>query len=65
MDLNTKYLQKLKDENILADIYTDNYNKSDYGFILDFNDDFLLIEKNIHWTESLYFYHLTTLQELT
>lgn len=45
MDLNTKYLQKLKDENILADIYTDNYNESDYGFIVDFNDNFLLIEK--------------------
>lgn len=45
MDLHTKYLQKLKDENILADIYTDNYDESDYGFIIDFNDDFLLIEK--------------------
>ncbi len=45
MDLNTKYLQKLKSENILAHIYTDHYDESDYGFILDFNDEFLLIEK--------------------
>ena len=45
MDLNTKYLDKLKNENILADIYTDNYDESDYGFIIDFNDDFLLVEK--------------------
>ena len=45
MDLKTKYLEKLKDENVLVDIYTDNYNESDYGFIIDFNEDFLLIEK--------------------
>lgn len=45
MDLKTKYLQKLKGENTLLDIYTDNYDESDYGFIVDFNDNFLLIEK--------------------
>lgn len=45
MDLNTKYLHKLKNENILADIYTDNYDESDYGFVVDFNENFLLIEK--------------------
>ncbi|MBT0549603.1 hypothetical protein AWR42_02735 [Riemerella anatipestifer] len=45
MNLYTKYLEKLKTENILVDIYTDNYDESDYGFIIDFNDDFLLIEK--------------------
>lgn len=45
MDLNTKYLEKLKCENTLADIYTDSYDESDYGFIIDYNDDFLLIEK--------------------
>lgn len=45
MDLYTKYLEKLKNENILADIYTDNYDESDYGFVVDFNEDFLLIEK--------------------
>ncbi len=45
MNLNTKYVEKLKNENTLADIYTDRFEESDYGFILDFNDDFLLIEK--------------------
>ena len=45
MNLNTKYLEKLKGENTLVEIYTDNYDESDYGFVVDFNDDFLLIEK--------------------
>ena len=45
MELRTKYFDKLKNEQILADIYTDNYDESDYGFIVDFNDDYLLIEK--------------------
>jgi len=45
MDLNTKYLEKLKNKSILADIYTDNYDDSDYGFVVDFNEDFLSIEK--------------------
>jgi hypothetical protein len=45
MDLKTKYLSLLKEEQHLADFYTDNYNESDYGFLIDFNDDFLVIEK--------------------
>src|SRR5690606_12079692 len=45
MELKTKYFEKLKNEQILADIYTDNYDESDYGFIVDYNDDYLLIEK--------------------
>jgi hypothetical protein len=45
MELKTKYLEKLKNEQILADFYTDNYDESDYGFIVNFNDDYLLIEK--------------------
>jgi hypothetical protein len=45
MELKTKYLNKLKNEQILADFYTDIYDESDYGFVLDFNDDYLLIEK--------------------
>jgi hypothetical protein len=44
MDLKIKYLEKLKQEQILAGFYTDNYDESDYGFVIDFNDDFLLIE---------------------
>lgn len=45
MDLKTKYLEKLKSEQILADFYTDNYSETTYGFVLNFNEDFLLIEK--------------------
>ncbi len=45
MELTTKYLDKLKDEHILADFYADNYDESEYGFIVDYNDKFLVIEK--------------------
>jgi hypothetical protein len=45
LDIKTKYIGKLKSEQILADFYTDYYDESDYGFVVDFNDDFLLIEK--------------------
>jgi len=45
MDIKTKHIDKLKTEQILVDIYTDNYDESDYGFIIDYNDDFLVIEK--------------------
>ena len=45
IELKTKYLNKLKTEQILADFYTDNYDESDYGFVIDFNDDFLIIEQ--------------------
>jgi hypothetical protein len=45
MELKTKYLDKLKNEQILADFYTDKYDESDYGFVVDYNDDYLLIEK--------------------
>ena len=44
MGLKAKYLEKFKNENILADFYTDNYEESDFGFVIDFNDDYLLIE---------------------
>ena len=44
MGLKAKYLEKFKDENILADFYTDNYEESDFGFVIEFNEDYLLIE---------------------
>lgn len=44
MELKTKYLHELKNEQILADFYSDNFDESDYGFVVDFNDDYLLIE---------------------
>ena len=45
MELRTKYLNKLKSEQILGVFYTDNYDESDYGFVIAFNEDFVLIEK--------------------
>lgn len=45
MEIQTKYLEKLKSEKIFADIYTDRYDESIYGFIFDFNDDFLILEQ--------------------
>ena len=45
MDIQTKYIDKFKSEQTFVDIYTDNYDDSDYGFIMDFNEDFLLLEK--------------------
>jgi hypothetical protein len=45
MSLQTKYLDKIKKEQILADFFTDHYDETDFGFLLEFNDDFLLIEK--------------------
>lgn len=48
MNIQTKYLEKLKIEKIFTDIYTDNFEESIYGFIIDFNDNFLLLE---HFTD--------------
>lgn len=50
MNVEKKYLEKLKNENILVDIYTDNYEESFYGFIVKFNKDFLLLE---HFNDDL------------
>jgi hypothetical protein len=45
LDIQTKYFDKLKSEQTFAAIYTDHYDESDYGFIMDFNEDFLVLEK--------------------
>jgi hypothetical protein len=45
MNVKDRYLNKLKDEKILVDLYTDNYSESDYGFIIDFNEEFLVLKK--------------------
>lgn len=50
MSVERKYLEKLKSENTLVDIYTDNYEESFYGFIVKFNEDFLLLE---HFNDDL------------
>ncbi len=45
MNLQTKYLDKLKKDNSLAEFYTDNYDESYFGLVLNYTDEFLLIEK--------------------
>jgi hypothetical protein len=45
MNIETKYLEKLKTEKTFADIYTDSFEESIYGFIFDFNEEFLLLEQ--------------------
>ena len=45
MNLKIKYLNKLKTEQILACFYTDHYETYEFGFIIDFNEDYLVIER--------------------
>ena len=45
MNLKTKQLNRLKDKEILVDIFIDCYNESVNGFIVEFNEEFLLLEK--------------------
>ena len=45
MDIQTKYLTKIKDEKTFVRIYTDHYEEAREGFIIDFNEDFLLLEE--------------------
>jgi len=44
MSLETKYLKKIINERTFVDIYNDNYEESCYGYILDFNDTFLVLD---------------------
>jgi hypothetical protein len=44
MDIKLKYLNKIVNEKIFVDIYTDHYDESRFGYVLDFNDNFLLLE---------------------
>jgi hypothetical protein len=45
MNTQNKYLEKLQKEYVFVDIYTDYFEESIYGFIIKFNEEFLLIEK--------------------
>ncbi|MFD2910242.1 hypothetical protein ACFSX9_16040 [Flavobacterium ardleyense] len=45
MKIEEKYLEKIKSENIFIDIYTDHYEESFYGFIINYTDNLILIEK--------------------
>jgi hypothetical protein len=44
MSIETKTLQNLEAKNIFVDIYTDMFEESFYGFVKQFNKDFLLLE---------------------
>ena len=45
MNLKTKQLNRLKDNEILVDIFRDCFGESLNGFIIDFNEEFLILEK--------------------
>lgn len=45
MSVKAKILNQLKETNTLADFYTDVYNCSSFGFVLDYNDEFVIIER--------------------
>ncbi|MGS0747548.1 hypothetical protein [Halpernia sp. GG3] len=45
MNIQTKYLQKLRNDQTFTDIYTDRFQESTYCYILDFNEEFILLEK--------------------
>lgn len=45
MELQQKYLEKLHIEKTLVDVYTDYFEESTYGYIVKFNDDFILLEQ--------------------
>lgn len=44
MNTETKYLDKLKASKELVDIYTDRYEESSFGFIVQYNNDYLVLE---------------------
>lgn len=45
MSVKTKILNQLKETNTLADFYTDAYDCSSFGFVLDYNDEFVIVER--------------------
>ncbi len=50
MSIETKNLNALIENRTFVDLYTDRYQESIYGFIIDFNDTFLLL--NVFDSES-------------
>ena len=45
MILQQKYLEKFQSEKIFVDVYKDHFEESTYGFIINFNDEFILLEQ--------------------
>jgi hypothetical protein len=48
MKVSDNTLKTLQNNEVLVDIYTDHFNESFFGFILNYNNDFLLLE---HYNE--------------
>lgn len=44
MKLERKYLKRLKKEKVFVDIYTDVFEETIFGYILDYNDTFLVLD---------------------
>tara|TARA_A100000171_G_scaffold34837_1_gene33345 strand:+ start:12876 stop:13415 length:540 start_codon:yes stop_codon:yes gene_type:complete len=44
MNLETKNLKRIIEDKTFVDVYTDSYDESTYGFIIDFNDTFLVLD---------------------
>jgi hypothetical protein len=45
MSVSTKFIERLKSEQIFIELHADRYDDSDYCFIIDYDDDFLVIER--------------------
>ncbi|GEM_PF-981134 len=45
MTVRDTHLNKLREEKVLVDLYTDSYGESYYGFIIDFNEEYLVLKK--------------------
>ena len=43
MNIETKNLKRIIEDKTFVDVYTDSYNESTYGFVIDFNDTFLVL----------------------
>ncbi len=48
MDIKETYLRKFKQEKTFIDLYIDSRERSYYGFIADFNDEFLVLKMFNH-----------------
>jgi len=45
MNIQEKYLDNLISEKTFVDIYVDKYETSNFGFIIEYNKDFIILEK--------------------
>lgn len=45
MKVQEKYLDKFIQENTFVDIYTDRYRNTNFGFIIEYDDEYLVLEK--------------------